>query len=134
MQPLRAMSFRTTAPEGTGGGKKGRRRTWLLALTAVIVLDGCAVIRRNEAKDTGDRLVRAGFQIEPADTLTDVQPVDALPPLEIVPQTKDGYLVYAYADPYRCQCVYLGDQYAYRRYQRLVASDFLDAVLSVSLL
>jgi hypothetical protein len=128
------MSFHTTAPEGTGAGQKGRRRTLLLALAAVVVLDGCAVIRRNEATDTGDRLVRAGFLIEPGDSLAQEQPVAALPPLEIVPQTKDGHLVYAYADPYRCQCVYVGDQYAYRRYQRLVASDFLDAVLSVSLL
>jgi hypothetical protein len=105
----------------------------LLAIAAMTVLSGCALIRMNEAKDTGDRLVRAGFQVESAKAPTPAQQVDALPPLEIVPETRDGRLVYAVADPYRCQCVYVGDQYAYRRYQR-IESDFLDAVLSVPLL
>jgi hypothetical protein len=107
---------------------------WLLALAVVVVLIGCAAIRSNEGKYAGDRLVRAGFQIAPADSLTThVPPVDALPPLKIVPQTKDGHPVYAYADPYRCQCVYVGDQSAYRRYLQLVERDFLNAVVSVSI-
>jgi hypothetical protein len=108
--------------------------SFVLMLVAMMALNGCAAIRSNEAKYDGDRLVGAGFQIEPADTLTSLQPADALPPLTVVPRTKDGHVVYAYADPYRCQCVYLGDEYAYRWYQRRVANDFLDAVLSISLL
>jgi hypothetical protein len=133
--PAEAMALHMATPEGPGSGRERRRRAWWLALAAVIVLNGgCAMIRQNEAQYDEDHLVRAGFEREPADTLTQVWPMGALPPLKVLPQTKDGNVVYVYADPYRCGCVYVGDQYAYARYRRLVANDFLDAVLSVSLL
>jgi hypothetical protein len=57
-----------------------------------------------------------------------------MPALKMVPQTKDGERTFVYGDPYRCQCVYVGDQEAYGAYQRLVSDDFLDAVLSVPIL
>ena len=127
------MSLRTSAPEGTRRGDEGCPRAWLLALAAVIALTGCAAVRRNQARYDGDRLVRAGFEIQP-ESLARAEQVDVLPPLQIVPKTTDGHLVYEYADPYRCECVYVGDQYAYRRYRLLVDRDFLRTVILQPLL
>lgn len=38
---------------------------------------------------------------------------------KLVSQSKDGHLVYRYADPYNCECLYVGDQQAYAEYKRL---------------
>ena len=97
----------------------------------LIGLGGCSTIHRNEAKYERDMLVAAGFDVKPADSPERVQELHAMPPLKIVPQEKDGDLEYRLADPYLCQCLYVGDASAYENYQRLVSDDFLDAVLSV---
>jgi len=80
---------------------------------------GCAAMRRHEARDTGDLLVSAGFTPKPADTPEREQQLRTLPPLKIVSQSKDGHLVYRYADPYSCDCLYVGDPEAYAEYKRL---------------
>jgi hypothetical protein len=90
-----------------------------LVVATVIGVSYCAVMRRQEARETGDILVAAGFQTKPADTPERVQQLDAIPALKIVSQSKDGHVVYHYADPYACQCLYVGDEDAYGRYKRL---------------
>jgi hypothetical protein len=76
-------------------------------------------MRRHEARDTGDLLVSAGFKTKPADTPERARQLRAMPPLKIVSQQKDGRIVYRYADPYSCECLYVGDQQAYTEYRRL---------------
>ena len=76
-------------------------------------------MRRHEARDTGDLLVSAGFTAKPADTPERAQQLHAMPPLKLVSQSKDGHVVYRYADPYSCDCLYVGDQQAYAEYERL---------------
>ena len=50
----------------------------------------------------------------------------------MISQTKDGRMVYRYADPYSCSCLYVGDQKAYGQYvslarQNKIAEERLEA-------
>ena len=96
-----------------------RKRRLLLVLATAFAVGGCAAMRRHEARDTGDLLVAAGFRSKLADTPEREQRLRALPPLKMVSQSKDGHLVYRYADPYSCDCLYVGDEQAYAEYKRL---------------
>jgi len=96
-----------------------RKRRLLLVLATAFAVGGCAAMRRHEARDTGDLLVAAGFRSKPADTPEREQRLRAMRPLKMVSQSKDGHLVYHYADPYSCDCVYVGDEQAYAEYKRL---------------
>ncbi len=109
-----------------------RKRRLLLVLATAFAVGGCAAMRRQEARDTGDLLVAAGFSSKPADTPQQEQQLRALLPLKMVSQSKDGHLVYRYADPYSCDCLYVGDEQAYAEYKRLalkkqVAEERLEA-------
>ena len=109
-----------------------RKRRLLLVLATAFAAGGCAPMRRQEARDTGDLLVAAGFTSKPAHTPEREQRLRALPPLKMVSQSKDGHLVYRYADPYSCDCLYVGDEQAYAEYKRLalkkqVAEERLEA-------
>ena len=109
------------------------REGWLLVgLATAFALGGCAAMRRHEARDTGDLLVSAGFTTRPADTPERAQQLHAMPPLKLVSQSKDGNVVYRYADPYSCDCLYVGDQQAYAEYkllalQKQIADERLEA-------
>ena len=96
--------------------RKGRL---LAVLATAFALGGCATMRRHEARDTGDLLVAAGFTTNPADTSARAQQLRAMPPLKLISESKDGNVVYRYADPYSCNCLYVGDQQAYAEYKRL---------------
>jgi len=109
-----------------------RKRRLLLVLATAFAVGGCAAMRRHEARDTGDLLVAAGFRSKLADTPEREQRLRAQPPLKMVSQSKDGHLVYRYADPYSCDCLYVGDEQAYAEYKRLalkkqVAEERLEA-------
>ena len=95
------------------------KRLLLLVLTTAVTVGGCATVRRHEAKDTGDMLVAAGFRPKPADTPERERHLRAMQPLKLVSDSKDGKLVYRYADPYSCDCLYVGDEQAYTEYKRL---------------
>jgi len=96
-------------------------REWQFGLVfaTAIAMAGCAVMRRQEARETGDLLVSAGFQAKAADTPERAQQLGEMPPLKMVSQSEDGRVVYRYADPYGCECLYVGDEEAYGQYQRL---------------
>ena len=91
----------------------------LVVFVTAFTLGGCAAMRRHEARDTGDLLVSAGFTTKPADTPERAQQLHAMPPLRLVSESEDGNVVYRYADPYSCDCLYVGDQQAYAEYKRL---------------
>jgi hypothetical protein len=46
--------------------------------------------------------------------------LQAMPPLEVIPQWADGKVVYRYADPYHCRCVYTCRPDEYSANERLV--------------
>jgi len=96
-----------------------RRARMMMVFATAFALGGCAAMRQREARDTGDLLVSAGFTTKPADTPERAQQLQTMPPLKLVSQPKDGNVVYRYADPYSCHCLYVGDQQAYAEYKRL---------------
>ena len=84
------------------------RKVVLLALLAALPLAGCAAIHRSEARDTQQLLAAAGFRATPAETPEQLADLRTMPPRKLVMESKDGHVVYTYADPDYCQCVYEG--------------------------
>src|SRR5262249_5431609 len=94
-------------------------------IAAMVLLTGCATIRRLQARDTEELLTAAGFKKQLADA-ADTKPTDATPPYRLVSRTKDGTVQYTYADPDDCRCVYVGGSKEYAEYQRLATERRLD--------
>jgi len=89
---------------------------------ALLLLAGCSLFRvtpQQQAAQVEPVLAAAGFRILPADTPEKLAHLRKLPPLKLTPRQHDGQLHYAYADPYSCTCLYVGDEPAFQRYQRL---------------
>jgi len=99
-------------------GCKGRT-VLSVALAAATMLAGCATIRGSEARSTEELLAAAGFVMRPADTAERQQRLAARPPYKLESHTKDGTVVYTYADPDGCKCLYVGGPKEYSEYQRL---------------
>jgi hypothetical protein len=95
------------------------RKIVVLALIVALPLAGCAAIQRSEARGTEQLLAAAGFQAKPADTQEKLANLRTMPPRKLISQSKDGNLVYSYADPDYCQCLYVGGPKEYSAYQRL---------------
>ena len=95
-------------------------RAVLMGVVTLVALSGCATFRGLAAGETEQLLSAAGFQSRPADTDERLQDPTALPPFKIVRRNTDGNIVYTYADPKTCKCVYVGGSKEYSAYQRLV--------------
>jgi len=100
-------------------GACNTRRVLSVALAVAVMLTGCATIRRSEARSTEQLLAAAGFVMRPADTAERQQRPAAMPPYRLVSRSKDGHVVYTYADPDTCKCLYVGGSKEYSEYQRL---------------
>ena len=83
----------------------GTRMGLSVGLSVAVMLTGCAAIQRSEARSTEQLLAAAGFVMRPADTAERQQHLAALPPYRLEGRTKDGKVVYTYADPGGCQCL-----------------------------
>ena len=92
----------------------------VLALIGALPLAGCAAIQRSEAQDTQQSLAAAGFQARPAATPEELANLRTMPPRKLVVQGKAGHLMYTYADPDYCQCVYEGGAKEYAALVRRV--------------
>jgi len=90
-----------------------------------VLLGGCAAMQREEAQQMESTLSAAGFQMKPADTPERLAHLQTMRPLKIFPKLKDGKLLYVYADPKSCTCLYVGDEQAYQRYQALAIREKL---------
>ena len=97
--------------------RRGARSFVLFA--AILALAGCATIRRNEATSTEQLLAASGFQIRPADTPQRLADLNSMPRQKLVVRSKDGTVVYTYADPDKCHCLYVGGPKEYSALQRL---------------
>lgn len=67
-----------------------------------------------------DLLSAAGFVPQPANTPARQTAMKKLPPNKFVQQAQGDQMVYVYADPIVCQCVYFGSQAAYAQYRQMV--------------
>jgi hypothetical protein len=94
-------------------------RTALLLAVPALLGAGCATIQPYEVRETERMLAAAGFHMRPADTHDPQENLRWMPPHWIVSETKGGNVVYMYADPDNCHCVYVGGDKEYSEYQRL---------------
>jgi hypothetical protein len=111
---------------GTASPVKGTLQQHLTLLPEALLLavpmllgGACAAIQRFEVRDTERMLAAAGFHMRPADTPEAQEDHRSIPPHRIVSRTKDGNVVYVYADPDNCHCVYVGCNKEYSEYERL---------------
>ena len=66
------------------------RTVLVLALAGMMILTGCATIRRSEARSTEEMLAAAGFVMRPADTAERQQRLAARPPYRLLRSPTGG--------------------------------------------
>jgi len=88
-------------------------------LAGPLALSGCTSVRQREAADTERLLTAAGFQQRLADSPERLAHLRTMPPLKLVARDKDGQVVYTFADPESCRCLYVGGANEYAKYQHL---------------
>lgn len=89
------------------------------ALLVAAILAGCQSAPQMVA-DKEDLLSAAGFIAKPATTAAQIAALKTLPANKLVQQSQNNKVSYLYADPVVCQCVYLGNQAAYSKYNQMV--------------
>ena len=77
---------------------------------------GCAAMAANKERE----LSAAGFQMKMADTPEKQEHLATLEQRKLFPTKMEGRLVYVYADAKGCNCLYVGSETDYQRYQRIV--------------
>jgi hypothetical protein len=97
-----------------------RRRQMLPVKSTLICLAVCAVASACAAQvqNKENMLAAAGFTLVPANTPQRQASLSALPPHKFVHQVRNNAVIYTYADPTICDCLYVGNQAAYDRYRQ----------------
>jgi hypothetical protein len=84
---------------------------WLLVLC--IIVSGCSQVQGKE-----DMMAAAGFTIVPANTPQRQASLKSMPPHKFFHQVRNNAVIFTYADPTICGCLYVGNQAAYDRYRQ----------------
>ena len=66
------------------------------------------------------QLSASGFQMKLADTEKKESHLTSLKQRKLFPTKMDGQMVYVYADTKGCNCMYVGSETDYQRYQQMV--------------
>jgi hypothetical protein len=99
-------------------------RLGIVLALGVLSLAGC-VTARDTVSEKEDHLAAAGFIIRPANTPERQQMLNRLPPHHFVKRVHGDVVHYVYADPLVCDCLYVGSQQAYSKYQQYLLSKSL---------
>jgi hypothetical protein len=91
----------------------------VLVIVLALGFNGCAAIRANQTRWTEQLLTAAGFQLEPVATAEELAHLRTLKSRKVVQDRRDGQRRYVYADPDVCNCLYVGDEQQYQKYQNL---------------
>ena len=86
-------------------------------LIATFGLAACAT-QQQLVSSKEDALAAAGFIVRPANTPERQNMLNRLPPHHFVQRVRGDDVVYVYADPLVCDCLYVGSQQAFGRYKR----------------
>ena len=86
-----------------------------IALAAALTVPGCAGPSKDPTFQQMNALAAAGFDFKLADTPAKLERINKLPQLRLAQVEHKGRQVYVYTDAQGCQCLYLGDEKAYRR-------------------
>jgi hypothetical protein len=90
-----------------------------LSIVAAGIAAGCAETQRQRAKRIEPMLSAAGFHIHPADTPQRQQELTSMTPLKVRYDARNGKLHYWFADPTVCQCIYVGNEQSYQKYEQI---------------
>ena len=90
-------------------------RPALLTLAVCVAVSACSQVQSKE-----DLMASAGFTLVPANTPQRQASLRSLPPHKFVHQVRNNSVVFTYADPTICDCLYVGNQAAYDRYRQNV--------------
>lgn len=91
-----------------------------------LVLQGCTVPQNTARMEA--LMIKAGFQVRRADTPERLAHLKTLAPRTLVRHERDGTPYYVYADPDGCECIYVGNEAAYRRLRTLAQESQAAAV------
>jgi hypothetical protein len=91
----------------------------LVAFAMCVVVSAC-VSPAQPVQNKNDMLAAAGFRLAPATTPQRQASLASLPPHKFVRQERGDKVIYVYADPTICGCLYFGNQAAYGRYRESV--------------
>lgn len=106
-------------------GKKNKLTSaGFLMLISVFVI-GCAGTSKMSPFQTDEMLVRAGFQLQTADTPKKLHFIKSLPKNKLLHRVHKGKTFYFYVDD-SCQCMYVGSEQAYQRLRKSVKKDQMD--------
>jgi hypothetical protein len=94
-------------------------RNVLVATLALVLVSGCAAMKREDEEAQGRLLAAAGFQIRPADTAARQADLKGVPADKLLSHPKGDTMAYTFYDPDVCQCVYIGGPAEYQQYQKL---------------
>ncbi|HVZ06850.1 hypothetical protein [Rhodopila sp.] len=93
-----------------------RIRSIVSVTTLLLTLTGCAqAVQQKE-----DLLAASGFTLVPANTPQRIAAMRTLPPHKFIRQVRNDTVVYVYADPTVCMCIYIGNQAAYGSFREKV--------------
>jgi hypothetical protein len=92
----------------------------LAVLSFALSLSACAMVERQDTKNTEQLLAASGFSIQSADTPEKLASLHAMKQGKLVRrQLADGTPQFLYADGNVCRCLYVGNEQSYQQYQRL---------------
>jgi hypothetical protein len=86
-------------------------------LLSTLILAGCQTASVN---DKENMLAAAGFVPKPADTPAKLAKLKSFQPHKFTQMVQNGQMVYVYADPTICKCMYFGTQANYAQYRQMV--------------
>jgi len=94
-----------------------------IVLAALVATTGCAAMQRQGAMEQERLLAAAGFQMKFANTPALAAQAAEMPQRRVVPVPSENGVRYVWADAKWCQCIYVGTEQAYDRFQRLVVKE-----------
>lgn len=95
--------------------------TRFLALsTAAALALAVGACQTATVQDKENMLTAAGFVPKPADTPAKLAKLKSFPPHKFAQVPQNGQMVYVYADPNICKCMYFGTQANYAQYRQMV--------------
>ncbi|GBR47664.1 hypothetical protein [Neokomagataea thailandica] len=93
------------------------KATAALVLTSFLSLTACESAQQ-VVSDKEDHLAAAGFVAKPANTPERLSMLKRLPAHRFLRRINGDTVNYVYSDPTVCDCLYVGSQDAYGRYQQ----------------
>ena len=95
------------------------RRGQMVVLVAGILAAALALGCTGQMIRTERLLAAAGFQMRLANTPEREAHLKTMTQHELIPHEENGSMRFIYADAKYCKCVYVGNERAYQRYERL---------------